>query len=222
MGINKTGPSRTHFSSFKYCVCIINNLFGFTETEECFFFPPNKSKVASEEVYIYIRYPVYSQASANFLPRDDAEHSPASASLWVHTHSERTLPQTISRLRRMECWQFFKSKLKSGSASAVTFLATLLLLRCLCLASAKLWMQGTRTTFICGGHCEPWLLRLRALMGFVFPVASLMERCALKRNSDGVLWSVPTWHLNKHPLYFNKPRDTTSTRFSLTWWTVVR
>lgn len=71
------------------------------------------------------------------------------------------------RVRRGHCLR--QSELKSGSASVVTFLAALLLLRCLCLASAKLWMQGTRTTFICAGHCEPWLLRLRALTGFVFP-----------------------------------------------------
>lgn len=39
-------------------------------------------------------------------------------------------------------------KLKSGSVSAVTFPAASLLLKCVPLASAKLQMQGTRTTFI--------------------------------------------------------------------------
>lgn len=186
-----------------------------------FFFPPNKSGVASEDVYISAILFILKRLQTFYLG-DDAEHSAASASLFVHTCSERTSPQTISRLRRMERWQFFESELKSGSASAVTFLDVLLLLRCLCLASANVWMQGTRTTFIIAGHCEPWLLRLRALMGFVFPVASLMERCALKRNLDGVLCSAPTWHFNKHLLYFNKPQDTMSKRFTLIWWKVVR
>lgn len=89
----------------------------------------NKSGVASAILFILKRL-------QTFYLGDDAEHSPASASLCVHTCSERTSPQTISRLRRMERWQFFKSELKSGTASAVTFLAALLLLRCLCLASA--------------------------------------------------------------------------------------
>lgn len=189
------------------------------------FFFPNKSRleaminsrVVSEEVYISAILFILKHLQTFYLG-DDAEHSPASASLCVHTRLERTL----SRLRRIERWQFFKSELKSGSASAVTFLAALLLLRYLCLASAKLWMQGTRTTFICAGHCEPWLLRLRALMGFVFLAALLMEGCALKRNLDGVLCSAPTWLLNKNLLYFNKPQDTTSTRFTLSWWKVVR
>lgn len=163
------------------------------------------SRVASEEVYLSA-IPFILKRLQTFCLGDDAEHSPASASLCVHTRSERTSPQTISRLRRMERWQFFKSELKSGSASAVTFLAALLLLRCLCLASAKLWMQGTRT-FICAGHCEPWLLRLRALMGLAFPDALLMDGWALKRNLDGVLCSAPTWHLNKRLLYFNKPQE---------------
>lgn len=164
----------------------------------------------------------------------------------LHSHFMYARVKSVHHLRQFPDWRILNAdislnpsvssvstvrKLKSGSVSAVTFPAASLLLKCVPLASAKLQMQGTRTTFISAvivncDRSDPsstlWC-DLYFLSSYVQKdVWKELWRCVVpctQLATEGVHWR---W---TNPSYFStntKKWKKNSTRFALTWWSVAR